>query len=85
MANTTAKVEHLPAKHTVDKNLLDDVRRAFTLHKTASQQPAAVDAKDGKKLPADKVAIDTELGKFWEDMQARVNSIEVFLDDKVKR
>lgn len=83
--NISAEAESLKTQHMDDKDLLDGVCTTLGVHKTGSQQHVAADAKDRKALLADKVAMDTKLYKFPEDMQTKSNSIQVPLEDEVKR
>lgn len=41
--------------------------------------------KDLGNLSADKVGFETEFRKFWEVMQAKIDQIQVSLDDELER
>lgn len=85
MSNASTEVERISTQHAVDKDLLDDVLTALAFHKKTSQQRVTADVTDRETLSADNVAINTQFRKFWEDMQANIDSIQTFLDDAVKR
>lgn len=85
LANACAEVEHLTTRHIVDKVLLDGVRTAIAPHKTALQRRVAGDTNDRGKLLADKAAIDSELHKLQEGMQARIDSIQASSGDDLKQ
>lgn len=85
LANALAEIKWLTTQLTLDKDLLDGVRTAATLRMTASQQRAPSDANDSETLLADTTAVVNELGKFSEDIQAKIDSMQVSLDDVVKR
>lgn len=77
-------MEGFTTSHTVDRDLCDGVRTAFALQKTASPQPATVDAKDRENLTADKATIDNDFHKHWEVIQTSAHSVQRSLHEKVR-
>lgn len=85
LASVSGGFKRLTAQHRSDKYLLDGVRTALPLHKTASQQRALAHYKDCDKLLADKAVLKTEFFNFRADMQAKINRSHISADGEVVR
>lgn len=85
LANAWAVVQRLTTQHSFEKNLLDCVRTALAVQKTALQQLVAAGVKDREKLLADNAAFDNEVCKFQKDISAKFDSLSSSLENKANR
>lgn len=82
--NKSPGVERLTTQHMVKTDITGGVNTTLALYKTTLQQRVAADTKDREKLLADIAVIGTELCRVQEDIQSKIESILVSLDNEVK-
>lgn len=84
LTTVSAGLKRLTPQRTADNNLVDGVRTAFAIHKTASQQSSSAHTKYYEKLLADKVVFESKVCRLLDDIEFNVYRILVSPDGEAK-